>query len=37
MESVSLLSQREFTSLFPQTSLFVERLALLPKSCAVWW
>ncbi|HEY8003875.1 MAG TPA: class I SAM-dependent methyltransferase [Phenylobacterium sp.] len=37
VESVSLLSQREFTSLFPQTSLFVERLALLPKSYTVWW
>jgi hypothetical protein len=37
VESVSLLSRREFTSLFPQTSLFVERLALLPKSYTVWW
>jgi hypothetical protein len=37
VESVSLLSRREFTSLFSDASLFVERVALLPKSYTVWW
>jgi hypothetical protein len=36
-ESVNLLSKTEFLSLFPQTSLFVERIAGLPKSYTAYW
>lgn len=36
-ESVNLLSKNEFLSLFPDTSLFVERIALLPKSYTAFW
>jgi hypothetical protein len=36
-ESVNLLSKTEFVSLFPQTTLFVERIAGLPKSYTAYW
>lgn len=36
-ESVNLLSKKEFLFLFPNTSLFVERIALLPKSYTAYW
>lgn len=36
-ESVNLLSKSEFLLLFPKTTLFVERIALLPKSYTAFW
>lgn len=36
-ESVNLLSKKEFLFMFPNTSLFVERIALLPKSYTAFW
>jgi len=36
-ERINLLSREEFESLFPGTSLFVERIAMLPKSYTAFW
>jgi len=37
VEEINLLTKREFISLFPGTSLFVERLGWMPKSYTAWW
>ena len=37
VESVSLLSRRELVDLFPNTSVWTERFALLPKSYTLFW
>jgi hypothetical protein len=36
-ESVNLLSKSEFLLLFPKTSLFIERIAMMPKSYTAFW
>ncbi|CAN2533302.1 hypothetical+protein [Methylocapsa aurea] len=37
VEEINLLTKQEFASLFPGASLFVERLAWMPKSYTAWW
>ena len=37
LDGVNLLSRREVAALFPDREIYVERVALLPKSYTVRW